>query len=215
MKTPDLIARLRSPGILLVAAAAVVIGLVIFGGWFWYSAVQARGLDAYAEALARAQASQAAGAPPETRAQAIRDLEAVLAAYPSNPAAVSAAEELGNLRYLNREYEAARGAFQVALAKGATGTLGILSRKGIAYAWESQREFAKAASAFQTALEGARPQDFLFEELMLGLARNQEMAGQKDSAMTTYRRLLQDLPRGRRNDIARTRLATLGVAPQP
>lgn len=206
---------LRSPRTIAIAAASVAGGAIILvGGWFLYSAYQTRGSGAYAEALTRAQGTQSPRAPAHARAAAIRELEAVLAEYPTNATAVQAAYELGNLRYLNREYPAARGAFEVALAKGAKGTLRSLSRAGIAYTWESERNFPKAVQAFQSALEGLKPQDFLYEELMFGLARNQELSGQKDAAIATYRRLLQELPKARRSDLARTRLAELGAAPQ-
>ena len=207
------VARYRRP-LIIAAACAAAAGLILFGGWFWYGAVQTRGLAAYGEAMTRAQASQIQGSG-EARARAIRELEAVLALYPSNVAAGPAAYELGNLRYLNREYPAARGAFEVALAKGAKGALRTLSRAGIAYTWESERDFAKAAAAFQAALGDLRPQDFLYEELVLGFARDQELSGQRDAAIATYRRLLQDLPRARRSDTARARLAALGAASQP
>ena len=210
----DLFRSMRSPRAIAVAAAAVAgAAIIVGGGWFWYGAYQARGSAAYAEALTRAQGSQAPRAPAEARAAAIRELEAVLAEYPSNAIAVQAAYELGNLRYLNREYPAARGAYAVALAKGAKGTLQTLSRAGIAYAWESERDFAKAAQGFQSALEGLKPQDFLYEDLVVGLARTQELSEQKDAAIATYRRLLQELPKARRADLVRTRLAELGAGP--
>jgi tetratricopeptide (TPR) repeat protein len=191
------------------------VALLLFSGWFWYSSYQTRGLGEYAEALTRAQASQAPDAPTEARAEAIRGLEAALAEYPANVAAVQAAYELGNLRYLDREYAAARGAFGIALAKGATDTLRVLCRAGIAYSWESERDFSKAVEAFQSAREGVKPEDFLFEDLTLGLARSQELAGQKPAAVATYQRFLRDFPRGRRADFVRTRLATLGVPAEP
>ncbi len=210
----DIIRSMRSPRAIAIAAAAVAgAAIIVLGGWFWYGAYQTRGSAAYAEALTRAQGSQSPRAPAEARAAAIRELEAVLAEYPSNAIAVQAAYELGNLRYLDREYPAARGAYAVALAKGAKGTLQTLSRAGIAYAWESERDFAKAAQAFQSALEGLKPQDFLYEELVVGLARTQELSGQKDAAIATYRRLLQELPKARRADLVRTRLAELGAGP--
>ncbi len=200
--------------ITIAAVCAAAAAIILAGGWFWYSAYQARGLATYAEAMSHALAGESPRAPAAVRAGAIRELEAALAEYPSNAAAVQASYELGNLRYLNREYPAARGAFEIALRKGARGTLRALSATGVAYAWESERDFAKAAAAFQAALAGLQPRNFLYEELMLGLGRNQELSGQKDAAIATYRRLLQELPKARRGDMARTRLAELGAAPQ-
>jgi tetratricopeptide (TPR) repeat protein len=210
MVSIDQIRFTRSLVITAIAVALVV--LAGAGAWFWRSTVESRGLAAYAEALSRVQASQTPRGSPEARTQAIRELEAVLAEYPSSSAAVEAAYQLGNLRYANREYQAARGAFEVSLAKGGRGTLGTLARAGVAYTWEAEGKFAEAAKAFQSALSGLRPQDFNYEELLIGLARNQELAGQKDAAIATYQRLLKDLPKARRGDVARSRLATLGAA---
>ena len=214
--TPLKLELLRSRrGLAILAACAAAVALLLVGGWAWYNSYQTRGIGAYAEALTRAQASQSPEAPGEARAQAVRELEAALAEYPANVAAVQAAYELGNLRYMDREYPAARGAFEVALAKGATGTLRGACRASIAYTWESERNFPKAVEAFQAALEGLPPGDFLYEDLLLGLARNQELTGQKQAAIATYQRLLKDLPTARRADLARTRLAQLGAAVQP
>jgi len=196
----------------MLGACAAAVALLLFGGWVWYNSYQTRGLGTYAEALTLAQAGLSPEAPAEARTQAIRELEAALAEYPANVAAVQAAYELGNLRYLNREYAAARGAFEVALAKGAAGTLRELCRAGIAYTWESERNFSRAVEAFQAALEGLSPQHFLYEDLVLGLARNEELAGQKQAAVAVYQRLLRDLPKTRRADMVRTRLAELGAA---
>lgn len=206
----DLLRSRRALAILGASAAAGA--LLLVGGWFWYNSYQTRGLGTYAEALTLAQASLSPEAPAEARAQAIRELEAALAEFPANAAAVQAAYELGNLRYLNREYAAARGAFEVALAKGAAGTLRALCRAGVAYTWESERNFSKAIDAFQSALEGSSPQHFLYEDLVLGLARSEELAGQTQAAIAVYQRFLRDLPKTRRADLARTRLAELGAA---
>jgi tetratricopeptide (TPR) repeat protein len=201
--------------LIVIGAGLGLVVLLGLGGWLWYSATQTRGLTAYAEALTRAHESQTPRAPAQARGQAIRELEGVLAEYPTSPAAVEAAYELGNLRYASGEYPTARGAFEIALAKGATGTFATLARAGIAYTWEAERKFSEAESAFQAALGGSGPKDFLFEELMLGLARNQELTGRKDAAVATYQRLLKESPKARRSDVVRARLATLGAAPKP
>ena len=44
----------------------------------------------------------------------------------------------------------------VLVPKGAKGALRTLSRAGIAYTWESERDFAKASAAFRAALESLR-----------------------------------------------------------
>src|SRR2546430_6021810 len=75
-------------------------------------------MAAYAVVMVRITAAQGSEATPAARAGAMRDLEAILARYPSAGAAPQAAYDLGNLRYDAGQYAAARAAYEVALARG-------------------------------------------------------------------------------------------------
>jgi len=97
------------------------------------------------------------------------------------------------------------------VAQGASRTLRTLSRGGVAYTWEAERNYPKAVEAFKVALEGLGPKDFLYEELLLGLGRTQELSGQKAEATATYRRAVSELPNSRRLDEIKARLAELGT----
>jgi tetratricopeptide (TPR) repeat protein len=204
--------RAPSRRVLLVTGAAIL-GLAVLGlgGWLWHTVSESRGLAAYADALARAEAGQAPDAPPAARVQAIRELEAVLAEYPSSAAAPDAAHQLGNLRYSSREYPAARRAYEVAVAGGATGTIRALAASGIAYTWEAERQFRQAAEAFGRAGERITPGHFLYEDVQMGLARNQEASDQKDAAIETYRKIIKEVPKSRAAELARARLLALGA----
>lgn len=193
-------------------AALLVLGLVGFGGWTWYRSQQAQGAVALAGAAELAQAALAPGAAPETRAAAAQALEAVIAQHPRYAGLPEAAYRLGNLRYDAREYPAARGAYQIALAKGATGTVRVLAGAAIGYTWEAEKDYAKAQTAFEATLAGLGPKDFLYENLLLDIARVQEFGGRRDAALETYRRLLKDVPDSRRADDIRTRIASLQSA---
>ena len=199
---------------LFALAALVVLGLIGIGGWTWYRAQQAQGAAALAAAVELTQKALAPGATPETRAEAIQALEAVIAQHPRYAGLPEAAYRLGNIRYDAREYAAARGAYQIALAKGATGTVRGLAAAGIGYTWEAEKDYAKAQSAFEAALAGLGPKDFLYEGLLLDVGRTQEFGGRRDAALETYRRLLKDWPDSRRADDVRTRIATLQSAPK-
>ena len=199
--------------IAIAAVAVVAVLLLGLGGWLLTSAQQQRGIAVYTEALARARQSEGPEASAEARMQAIRGLEGVLAQYPSNAMAPQAAYELGNLRFSAHEYDKARAAYQVIIAKAASGTLTTLARVGIGYAWEAERKFPDAVQAYQGALADIKPAAFYYEELLVDLARAQELAGKKDEAIATYRRILKDLPRSARADDIRNRLASLGAAP--
>ena len=194
-------------GLALVAAIAV-------GGWYWYDTEQRRVGAAYAEVMTRAYAAQAPQATSDTRTRVARELEELIARHPSGASAAEAAYELGNLRYAAQQYPAARGAYEIAVARGASPTVRTLARSSIGYTWEAERNFAKALDAFQAVAKDLGPKDFLYEQTLLDLARAQELAGRTADAVATYQRLLKDFPAARRADEIRGRLVTLG-APAP
>ena len=207
----------------LGAVALVLVGGIAGAGWAWFSAQEARAREAFVLAGEQGQQAQtppgaAAGAPapsPEARARAITALEAVIAQHPRASIVPQAAYQLGNLRYAAGQYAQARGAFEVALAGGATGSLRALSALGVAYTWEAEKNHGKAQAAYEAALAGRGPKDFLFEELLMDLARVQEFGGQPQAAVGTYERLLKDVPDSRRADDVRSRIATLQSASKP
>ncbi len=189
----------------LVLIAAAVLGL-----WFWVGVQQSRATAVHAAALARLGQSRARDGG-EARAAAVRDLEAALAAYPSSSLAAQTALEIGNARYAERDWARARGAWEVAAARARSSTIRTLARAGVGYTWEAERNWAKAAEAFQAGLKELKPGDFHYEELLIDLARVQELGGQKPAAIETYRRLLKEVPHSLRADDVRTRLAGLGA----
>ena len=194
-----------------VLAGVVLLAGLVAAGWVWYAREQHRAMAAYAEALARVRAAQAPQAPAEARTAALRDLEATLARFPSAPAAPQAAHHLAGLRYDAGDYAAARSAYEVVLARGASGTLRTLAQAGIGYTWEAERQYSRAIDAYATALVTLGPKDFYYEALLADLGRAQELAGRKSEAIATYQRLLKDLPQARRAGEIRARLMRLGA----
>jgi len=197
--------------LLLGSVTVLVVAALAAGGWYWRTVSQRHAMAAYADALTKAQPALSPQATADTRAAGIRDLEAALTQYPSGPGAAQVAYELGNLRFDAQQYGQARGAWELAVAQGAPRTLRTLSQGGVAYTWEAERNYAKAVDAFKTALTGLGPKDFYYEELILGLGRTQELAGQKAEAIATYRRALGELAQSRRVEEIKARLAALGA----
>jgi tetratricopeptide (TPR) repeat protein len=194
---------------LQLAGALALILLVVAAGWFWNQSRESRGLLALAQASALAQQAEGPASSPETREKAVQALEAVMTEYPRLSALPQVAYQLGNLRYGAGQYAAARGAYEVALAKGATGTVRTLSALGIGYCWEAEKAHDKAATAYEAAARSLGAKDFLYEEALLDLARAQELAGKPEAAVETYRRIIKEMPDSRRADEVQTKLAYL------
>jgi tetratricopeptide (TPR) repeat protein len=196
-----------------IGVAGVLLAGVAGGAWLWSAAQHRQATEAYADALARLGSSRGPQPSPDVRAAAVRDLEAALARHPAAALAPQAAYELGNLRYADRNYAGARGVYEVAIARGAPRTLRTLARAGIGYTWEAERNFPKALEAFQAGLAELRPGEFGYEELLVDVARIQELSGNPAAAIATYRRVLRDVPGSLRADDVRSRLASLGARP--
>jgi tetratricopeptide (TPR) repeat protein len=196
--------------LILAGVGALVVAALVAGGFYWHTVSQRHAMAAYADAMTRAQPAMSAQATAEARDAGIRELETALTLYPSGPGAAQVAYELGSLRYDAQQYAQARGAWELAVAQGPPRTLKALSQGGVAYTWEAERNYPKAVDAFKVALTGLGPKDFYYEELILGLGRTQELAGQKADALATYRRALSELPQSRRLEEIKARLTALG-----
>ena len=196
--------------LLVVAVAVVAVALAGAGAWAWWAAAAREADAAYAALAVRIRAAEAPDAAADVRARAIREVEAALARHPSASGAALAAYQLGNLRAAACEPAAARGAYEIARAKAGSRTLRALAQASIAYTWEAEKKYDRAASALQQALGGAGPKDFLYEQLLTSLGRIQELSGQKAEAIRTYQRVLAEVPQTRRTEEIRARLLALG-----
>jgi tetratricopeptide (TPR) repeat protein len=199
--------------LVVLVAVVVVLAAAGVGAWLWSSSRTSAAMAAYAVALARVHDTRGAPPSPEARSAAIQTLETTLSTYPSAPAAGNAAYELGNLRYAGGDFPRARAAYQIAVGQSPSPTLRTMARAGIGYAWEAEKNYASASQAYRDALGPLKPTDFHFEELLVDLGRVQELAGQRDDAIATYRRILKDVPKSLRADDVRGRLAALGATP--
>ena len=153
MLLPDWVRESRWVRIALQAAAALaVVALVVAGAWAWYRSQESRGIAALADATALVQRAQGPDATAQTRESAIKALEAVMADHPRLSAIPQVAYQLGNLKYGAGQYPAARGAYELALAKGASGSVRTLAGMGIGYTWEAEKNYANAAQGYDAVV---------------------------------------------------------------
>jgi tetratricopeptide (TPR) repeat protein len=197
---------------LKIAGVVLVVAMVVAGGWLWLRTEDNRGQAALAAAADVVQQADGPTATTEARQRAIAMLQLVLTQHGRSAAAAQAAYELGNIQYQGGDYAAARGAYEIALAKGATGTLKTLSASGVGYTWEAQKDYPHAVTAYESTTRGLQPRQFYFEEALLDLARAQALAGKPAEARATYERLLKDVPESRRAQDIRARIAALPPA---
>jgi tetratricopeptide (TPR) repeat protein len=192
-----------------VAAGVVLVVAIAVGATMWHRAQEARGQAALASATVLVQQATAPEAPPDARDKAIAALDAVLRDHPRFSGAGQAAYQLGNLRYAAGAYGQARGAYELALAKGGPPSLRALTALGIGYTWEAEKDYARAATAYDAALKGMPSKTFVYEDALLALARVQELGGKPAEAAETYQRVLKEVPDTRRAEDLKTRLANL------
>lgn len=200
----------------VVGLGAVIVVGIAWGGWAaWKSRYEAQGGVALAQARTLAAQSQTAGAPADTRERAEKALQAVIQDYPRLSSVAQAAYLLGSMRFSAAQYQQARASYELARAKAGSKSLAALASLDIGYCWESEKNYDAAEKAYQLAIRGANPKDFLYEEGMVDIGRAQELAGKRAAAVETYQRLLRDLPDTRRAEELRSRVASLQAAAKP
>ncbi len=195
--------------VLLSGVAVVCLLLSALGGWAWWRSYQSRGLAELGLVTVRLQGVQGAVVSAAMRAEAIKALQSLIERYPRLTALPQAAYQFGNLHYQAKAFAEARQSYQLALDKGARGSLATLCRLGIGYTWEAQGDHAKALAVFEGALQKLTPKDFLYEELLTNVARSHELLGHPDRVREVYHRLLKDFPQSRRAEDIRVHLASL------
>lgn len=194
---------------LKIAGVGVAVAVLGLAAWLWLRAEDSRGQAALAASADLVQQADGPQATADARAKAIASLQAILAQHGRSSAAVQAAYELGNLQYQAGDYAAARGAYEIALAKGAAGSLRTLAASGVGYTWEAQKDYANAVTAYEAVTRAVPAKQFFFEDALLDLARAQALAGKPVDALATYERLLKDAPETRRAADIRAKIAEL------
>ena len=198
---------------LWTVAGLLVVGIA-WGGWtLWKTRYEAQGAIAFTQARALVVQAQAPGASADARQRAEKALQDVIAEYPRLSSVDQAAYLLGSLRFASAQYGSARTAYQMAKDKAGSRTLAALAALDVGYTWEAEKNYAEAEKAYRSAISGADPKSFLYEEAMLAIARAQDLAGNRQAAIETYQRLLKDVPDSRRAEEFRSRMASLQAAP--
>jgi tetratricopeptide (TPR) repeat protein len=192
-----------------IAGVVAAVAVLVLAVWLWMRTEDTRGQAALAASADLVQQADGPRATGEARQKAIAALQQVLAQHGRTSAASVAAYQLGNLQYQSGDYAAARGAYELALAKGAAGSVRTLAASGVGYTWEAQKNYANAVTAYEALVRQESPRQFFFEEALIDLARAQALAGKPTDAVATYERLLKEAPDTRRAADVRARIADL------
>ena len=196
--------------------AVVIVAGLGWAGWAaWKTRYEAQGGFAFAQARALVGQAQAPDAPADSRERADKALQAVITDYPHLSSVAQAAYLLGSLRFAANQYSQARASYELARAKAGSRSLASLAALDIGYCWEAEKNYDAAENAYQSVINGVKPQDFLYEEAMVDKARVQELGGKQAAAVETYQRLLKELPDSRRAEELRSRVASLQPAAKP
>ena len=201
--------------VVLGLGAVIVVGLGLAGWTAWKSRYESQGSMAFAQARTLVAQAQTPGAAADARERAEKALQAVIADYPRLSSVAQAAYLQGSLRFGAAQYPQARSSFELASAKAGSSSLAALAGLNIGYCWEAEKNYGAAEKAYLSAIKGAKPKDFLYEEAMVDAARVQELGGKRAEAVETYQRLLKDLPDTRRAEEIRSRVASLQTPAKP
>jgi tetratricopeptide (TPR) repeat protein len=200
----------------IFSLAVVIVAGLGWAGWAaWKTRYEAQGGFAFAQARALVGQAQASDAPADARERADKALQAVIADYPHLSSVDQAAYLLGSLRFAATQYSQARASYELARAKAGSRSLASLAALDIGYCWEAEKNYDAAENAYQSVINGVKPQDFLYEEAMVDKGRVQELGGKQAAAVETYQRLLKELPDSRRAEELRSRVASLQPAAKP
>lgn len=193
---------------LLSILAALVLLVVASAIWSWSGRREAAAQQALGPVAATAQRIAGSGQPAELEGAA-KALREYLAHHSATRAGQQAWFLLGQVEFRRQLWDEASKAFAEA-ARRDGGSIATLSRMGQGYAQEAKGEAARAVEAYQQALAGRGPTDFLYGELLLAKARAQELSKDSAGAVATYKQYLKDLPASERVEDVRIRLALLG-----
>jgi tetratricopeptide (TPR) repeat protein len=195
---------------LLSIIGALVLVAIASGVWNWRGRREAAAQQALGPVAASAQRSTGSGQPAELEGAA-KALREFLNSHGGTRAGQQAWYLLGQVEFRRQQWDAAAAAFAEAARRDA-GSVATLSRLGQGYAYEAKGDAGRALEAYQQALAGRTPKDFLYGELLLAKARAQELAKDPAGAVATYKQYLKDLPSSERVEAVRIRLALLGSA---
>jgi tetratricopeptide (TPR) repeat protein len=196
---------------LLSVGGALLLLLIASGVWSWHGRREAAAQQAIGTVLATVQKAVGSGVPAELDTAA-KTVNAFLASHSGTRAGQQGWYLLGQVEFRRGQWAAAAAAFGQAAARRDGGTVAVLSRLGQGYAYEAKGDPVRALEAFQQALAGRSPKDFLYGDLLLAKARVQEQAKDSGGAIATYKQYLKDLPSSDRVQEVRIRLALLGSA---
>jgi tetratricopeptide (TPR) repeat protein len=195
---------------ILSAGALLLLVLIGSGAWSWHGRREAAAQHAVGAVIVTVQRAVASNQPSELEAAA-KAINEFLASHSGTRAGQQGFYLLGQVEFQRRQWDAAAAAFGEAARRDA-GSIGLLSRLGQGQAYEAKGDPARAVEAYQQALSGRGPKDFLYGDLLLAKARAQEQAKDQSGAIATYKQYLKDLPSTDRVQDVRIRLALLGSA---
>jgi len=195
---------------LYAAAGAIVLGIVLAGGYFFYAASQEK--DAarlYLEARIKAMKADPMGAGlagPEA-AKAYAD---VVDKYASTVAAQSARYELGSLAYNAGDYERSIQVYRDFIDRAGGKDIRVFyAWFGIGYAHEAKKEYDKALEAFNRVASmnpGAVHEGISYRNI----ARVHEELNDRGKALEYYKKALEKTKDPAATNILKRKIAQLG-----
>lgn len=183
-----------------LGAAAVLVAIVA-----WFLVLAGRRKEEFANrALEQARAMAESGNLP----LAASEMQKVITTYGGTRSGQEAVIMLNQVRLVNGQHELAAVSLQDFLKAGPSAEFRGPAQGLLGRALENASRPADAAQAYATGADVAEV-DYLRTELLLDAARAYVLAGDRDKAMASYRRIIKDFPDTPSRTEAEIRLAEL------
>ena len=204
----DLIDRAQSLWSRYGRVVTIAVGVAVVGGALAFFSIQSR---ARAEAQAADKLADANALFWQGDYKRSQDMARTVAQqWPSAPSGIDAHRLAGDDAYWTGDFKTAITEYRVYLAKSNSGLLADGVRRSLAYALESDKQYAGAATLY-TQLVGKFDRESS-GELLAAAARCQRGAGKKPEAIQSLQRLLDEFGETSFANAARVEIAELSAA---
>ena len=187
--------------------AAIVLGVVVVAGGLGFMTLQSRARSEEQAADRLADANLLFWQGEYKRSMDVA--KSVADQYPSSPSGIDGHRLAGDDAYWSGDFKTAVREYQAYLSRAKTGLLADIVRRSLAYALETDKQYAPASSLYQQLV--GRFDRETSAEFLMDAARSEREAGHKADAIRLLQRLTNEFGETSYGNAARIEIAELSA----